>query len=540
VNDPRMTNDELLKLIWRVLDDTASAEEVAQLKAELDSNADARRLFRRCAAMASQMEVDLRSFTPASDAHAAEAASAEAHAAVVVARPNRFRLSVPGAIAAALIFAAGLLTLLLSQQPNDPADGVVQSSADEQSVATLTNVQNARWSGDTGKSAPQLGATLEPGRLRLAAGAAEIMLRTTASVTLHGPADLEIIDANRCRLHSGRITARVPESAIGFTVQTPTLTVVDLGTRFGIDVAETGTTDVTVFEGRVEVRSNAALDASPTPLSAGQGRRWAADGRTSAELPDQTEASFAMRVPAGVRFAHWSFDAVEDGRVDGDTHGFPAAIAASRLVTEGDNGPRLMPGRVGNAMKFDGVAGEVRTAFPGIGGGLPRTIAMWVKIPASVTPNESWSLVHWGSPQNADGKAWQVALNAIPQDGPIGRLRVGATGAVVVGETDLRDNRWHHVAIVFDGDAGNDDGNLATSTRLYVDGVRERIAHDRFGTVDTDVTGPGVHPVTFGSNLNMSGKDRYLRGAIDEAYIFDAALNADAIRHLMTTNAPPR
>ena len=54
-------------------------------------------------------------------------------------------------------------------------------------------------------------------------------------------------------LKSGRLTAEVPPAASGFTVNTPRLNAVDIGTRFGVNVEENGDSELHVMEGEVEV-----------------------------------------------------------------------------------------------------------------------------------------------------------------------------------------------------------------------------------------------------------------------------------------------
>ena len=53
-------------------------------------------------------------------------------------------------------------------------------------------------------------------------------------------------------LLQGRLTVKVPEEAIGFTVQTPSGDVVDLGTEFAVDVGKKGATELYVLDGTVE------------------------------------------------------------------------------------------------------------------------------------------------------------------------------------------------------------------------------------------------------------------------------------------------
>ena len=72
---------------------------------------------------------------------------------------------------------------------------------------------------------------------------------------IEGPAQMEVINEMRVVLHRGVVTATIPESAIGFVVDTAAAHVVDLGTSFGVSVSDEGLTDVCVFDGEVEVSS---------------------------------------------------------------------------------------------------------------------------------------------------------------------------------------------------------------------------------------------------------------------------------------------
>ena len=117
-------------------------------------------------------------------------------------------------------------------------------------VATLTEAKGCKWEAGTLPTAA--GARLTAGRLRLAEGLARLVFERGAEVTLEGPADLELVSADRCVLHSGRLVARVPAPAVGFVVDTPTAVLRDLGTEFGVSVAEGRAADVQVFSGIVD------------------------------------------------------------------------------------------------------------------------------------------------------------------------------------------------------------------------------------------------------------------------------------------------
>ena len=95
--------------------------------------------------------------------------------------------------------------------------------------------------------------TVEPGILSLTRGLLRLDFSNGARVTVQGPAELEVFDQDRVLLHKGLVTATIPESAVGFVVDTVAAHVVDLGTSFGVSVSENGQTEVCVFDGEVEV-----------------------------------------------------------------------------------------------------------------------------------------------------------------------------------------------------------------------------------------------------------------------------------------------
>lgn len=123
--------------------------------------------------------------------------------------------------------------------------------------ARIADTQGARWESSTLPTAT--GSNLSAGRLHLVEGLARLRFARGAEVTLEGPADLELIGAQVCRLHRGSLVAHVPEQARGFSVLTPSATLIDHGTDFGISTDEIGHANVHVMQGEVELRhSNGA------------------------------------------------------------------------------------------------------------------------------------------------------------------------------------------------------------------------------------------------------------------------------------------
>ncbi len=126
----------------------------------------------------------------------------------------------------------------------------MQSIEPDQVIAVFTKSVGVQWAqGATAR--PEFGNGLHPGMLRLAAGAAQLEFLQGATVIIEGPAEAELINENEASLKLGRLRAHVPKIAIGFTVNLPMGQVVDLGTDFGLEVYENGSSEVYVYRGSV-------------------------------------------------------------------------------------------------------------------------------------------------------------------------------------------------------------------------------------------------------------------------------------------------
>jgi hypothetical protein len=120
-------------------------------------------------------------------------------------------------------------------------------------VATLTDVTNCKWSAKTTQLGA--GAFLEEGQeLELVEGQAVITFATGAKLWLEAPATVEMESNNQVRLMSGRVAAKVPRQAVGFTVTSSLARFVDLGTAFTVSLRPEDSFKLHVFEGLVEVQ----------------------------------------------------------------------------------------------------------------------------------------------------------------------------------------------------------------------------------------------------------------------------------------------
>ena len=125
-------------------------------------------------------------------------------------------------------------------------------SPQPQPLATLVETNGARWENSALPTAP--GSPLRAGRLRLAEGVARLTFQSGAEVSLEGPAELELTGPNACFLHTGALTAHVPDRAKGFVVGTTHARLIDHGTDFGISTDPAGRSQVQVLQGEVELQ----------------------------------------------------------------------------------------------------------------------------------------------------------------------------------------------------------------------------------------------------------------------------------------------
>ena len=129
------------------------------------------------------------------------------------------------------------------------------SAIKEKRVATLRRGINAVWSGSD--EVPEM-SRLHVGQiLSLESGQVEMIFDSGVEVVLKGPAHFEIRSAVSAYSSRGTISARVGPEGKGFTIDTPSARVIDLGTEFGVDVAADGDTEVAVFKGLVDLRVGA-------------------------------------------------------------------------------------------------------------------------------------------------------------------------------------------------------------------------------------------------------------------------------------------
>lgn len=455
--------------------------------------------------------------------------------------PWRARLSLVAALAATLF-----LGLLLVGQWGDRGAPEMSIGQDD-GVAVLTRASGLQWAD--GATPFRLGDRIPVGEVRIASGTVQIEFYSGATVILEGPARLDVRSANEAFCHFGKVRGSVPPQAVGFVVKTPEYDLVDLGTEFGIAVDGKGSSEVHVFDGKVELRGVGNGANTTRGLSEGEAMRL--KGTTTGKVFDMDpalfpEASLLDDVDGALaqsRFQRWRtfsdelkndpsliayytfeperpWDRVLHNEGQLDEPGLEGAIVGAKWSAG------RWPGK--KALDFKSPADRVRLILPGEFKAL--TYGAWVKIDGldrlwvSLLLTDDWKP---GSPH------WQIEQT--------GEMILGVRGrdstdehhnyysGREIGFGDL--GRWMFLATVFDPDKLEVrhliDGRVVS--REAIVGLDKRLPL-QFGAMEMGNYNP---PGAVGSK-NI----RNFNGQIDEFLLFNRALADDELKKIFQVGSP--
>ncbi len=377
--------------------------------------------------------------------------------------------------------------------------------------------------------------------MELAAGLAELTFNCGARIILHGPAQFVVGNERGGDLHLGRITAKVPHSAVGFTVNTPTGKVVDLGTEFGVAVNAAQLTRVVVFVGEVAVSSASGGGAngstSTVRLAAGQavkivpGESAIAASvddigfiRDLAPLGDKAAAKaayvdFVKRLKPAVWFR------MEGNAADRVIHDEMAGARDGDLRWDGPGNP-FVKGHVGKGLWLRGGKLGDHVYVPDY----PKadkeklTVAVWAYAESRL--KDATLLANWR--ENFGAGQFQLALfEGDKADGNLGVRITGKDGGPFIWLPDRSGQQfplyeWQHVAFTTDG----------VTLRLYRQG-REVGSMKHAGLRHPSP----IRSLAIGATFDLSdqkpgGNPGYWDGKLDEITIFNEALSAEEIHKL--------
>jgi hypothetical protein len=503
---------ELNELCQALIDGALSDADRARLEKTLAGSEEARRFYVRTMALSAS----LYEYAGEMQSEAPEPRPVPANE-----RPARGLWWTVGSLAAAAMLMLGLWFGQHAARTMASADGEMSDLDDV--VAHLSANQNGKWKG----AVLATGEELHRGQqLQLVSGLVEVAFDSGAVVTLEGPAALQLTSAWEAVLHRGTLKAQVPKEAIGFRVSNPAVEVVDLGTEFSMVADDSGATEVFVLKGSVETR--AGEESQPLVLREREARRFA-KGKRSSEVTDHelkwgrlARLAALESTPRPLHFLHCSFDA--------DAAGRPLAGQAWARDPNADQSAIAGPFRDAFQMSdlsygMLQMSSEVRTAPV-------QTVAFWLKVPHGAGLSEAGPVVAWSRPGKG-GSRVAIGWNGLPSQGPVGALRTTLGRGSVVGETSVRDEQWHHIAVILSPRRHPEK----VQVRQYIDGRLDGVSTRRpLKRVRPSETTPD--DLLWLGRASADATENF-HGAIDELYVIDRALSPQEIHRLMEKNELP-
>lgn len=422
-NDHRVF-DELLD---QMADERLTDEQAAELESQVTSDAALRQRYIAMSVLCAQLEW-LGEARPAGPIKFGSRQRQSNGVLGALAARNRWAVFA-GAVATAALLLAGAWALWwpgdldraspFVAAPGEPDGRGVTEGPDV--VATLTGIVDCQWAADG--DGPSYGQQLHAGQvLRLRSGLAQLTFESGTKLILQGPAEFALQSEMEATLDVGKLAALVPQQARGFTVDTPAAEVVDLGTEFGVDVDESGRTEVHVFDGEVvswQVDSAGEVGEDAMSLTTSQAAVYHRGG-----LPQQMAADpgkFAREVAP--RIARDDLPALPVDR------GLALWLAADVLVKK-DNDDRVIAWRdilVGDNQLEEDALQHFEEARPlwvdNAVGGNPAVrfdgeVTFLVTTPLLTTPEQTVfvAFAHRGRPANSRGKHQIINYNGPPYD----------------------------------------------------------------------------------------------------------------------------
>ena len=162
-------------------------------------------------------------------------------------------------------------------------------------------------------------------------------------------------------------------------------------------------------------------------------------------------------------------------------------------------------------LQFDGSGDYIKTSYNGVSGSGSRTVQCWFK---SFSASAQRFFVDMGVTSGGNGARFSFKINGSTN---VARIEIGGGG--IDGTTNIANNAWHHLTVVYD--------NAASSNKykIYVDGVLD-VQGDIAIALNTPAT--SANPMTIGIRTDLSSITT-LSGGLDDVRIWNIPLSAAAI-----------
>jgi hypothetical protein len=499
-----MIPPDLQPQIQHMLDGELSAGELIALEAELLENEESRKVYRQMASLHSDLEV----------MHSGQQTIIKTNIVpvdlILTRQRNRaFKIAI---YAAAAIIMISMVVMHLSQIPEQPI-----------AIFRTTPSSDFSLTHDLADGDAPVGQVLAVGsKLHLRNGTLESKFASGVRAVIEAPCVLRVLADDRVAVDQGVAWFEVPEEAVGFTVETKELTVVDLGTAFGVDSSSsTGHDEVHVTRGAVEVTARIDGGQSET-LREGEARRVNELGQLEAIKIDSDRFTTTLPSNQGL-IGHWEF---------GDSTG-----GAYTPDSSGNGHTGILKG--GAAVVTDPVRGKV-LSLSGLKSRNDMVDIDSVKNIPDLLARRGLTLAAWikrNTDASAGGRYAYVICLGASEDNPVMSLGINqsnrrVTGYIegdgdkdqveVIGDSAVINGKWTHVAITYD--------RVNNQAITYVNGVAQDsptgISRVGDGALDWDFGVIGRTPD------HSEDNSRYFGGLIDDVRIYDRPLSPEEIAEL--------
>ena len=392
---------------------------------------------------------------------------------------------------------------------------------------TLARVVGATFDG----AAPAVGERLGGRDFQLNGGFVELRFpKCEASVLIEAPASFRVVDHETLWLERGRLTADVKNgNEQGLRVLTPDSDVLDLGTRFAVDVVEGRGSEVHVFEGEVIASQREGAPGDERSLVEGDAVRVALSGISNLNLRRATFVHGEELDRLATPRSSADFEALASAKArmkaDPSLLAFLDFESADERSASTGHGVRWVQGRLPGttAAEFLDPGDHLRLDLDAVTDQL--TLMAWVRL--DKTANGINSIYHtdkWGKRGQVH---WMVQEDK--------QMRLALFGQSAAQESQWPESkraiiedlgRWVHLATVYDA--------KSATVRFFIDGSFD-------SEVALDVAPPAVlGPAQIGNwqIANSRFEDRRLSGRLDELVIVKRTMDADEIAAWVEAGSP--
>jgi len=201
--------------------------------------------------------------------------------------------------AAALVALSAIMAALVVRAPDRNAKTHHASRGHAQAVApahlAATAAAETRWSidGVDQGTDDRTVSVIEGSTVKVLSGTLSLRLASGALLVLQGPADVSFPTVHRPQLRHGWLWIDAEGSALPFQIETPSVLVRDLGTRFGVRVTDDGGVETHLVSGRIEVLSGNSGKQLAHLGKAGTARAFSTEGRME-ERPSAVDPFSAL------------------------------------------------------------------------------------------------------------------------------------------------------------------------------------------------------------------------------------------------------